>query len=92
MCVMPSCAVDIFVNLFANNLIFSFGIDFTESDSVFRYNLNLQQGLKRVSIGFIYGEFVELKIDKYGNEMWSEILIKDAWMRTRTFRITIIRN
>ena len=41
MCVMPSCAVDIFVNLFANNLIFSFGIDFTGSDGVFRYNLNL---------------------------------------------------
>lgn len=77
---------DVSVNLFTNDPISCFGIDFTEGDRVFRYNFKFNsKASSELPLGFIYEEFAELKIDKYGNETWSEILIKDVKMRKYKF-------
>ena len=85
-CVMLSCVADVSANLFTNNPISSFGIDFTEDDRVFRYNFKFNsKASNELPLGFIYEEFAELKIDKYGNETWSEVFIRDVGMRKYKF-------
>ena len=66
------------VNLFSGDPVCRFGVDFTEGDRVFRYEFafnNLETA--ELPRGFVYENFAELKIDKYGNESWTEILQKD---------------
>ena len=66
------------VNLFSGDPVCRMSVEFTEGNRVFRYEFafnNLETAV--LPRGFVYENFAELKIDKYGNESWTEILQKD---------------
>ena len=84
--VLLSIVAEVPSNLYTNDPVCCLGITFTEGDHIYSYDFKFNSGRNYgVPQGFVYENFSEIKIDRYGNESKTVIFLKDAEKQVYSF-------
>ena len=84
--VLLSIVAEVPANLYTNDPVCCLGITFTDGDHIYSYDFKFNSGRNNgIPQGFVYENFSEIKIDRYGNESQTTIFLKDAEKQVYSF-------
>lgn len=84
--VLLSIVAEVPANLYTNDPVCCLGITFTDGDHIYSYDFKFNSGRNNgIPQGFVYENFSEIKIDRYGNESQTTIFLKDTEKQVYSF-------